>query len=180
MTADQYLALGETPERYELIDGVIMMSPSPSPAHQRLISQILFQLESHAGQTGSITVFPDTDIRLGDHLVYRPDLAVYRSSRLPRIPRRLTEPPDLVIEVLSPGSRPLDLVTKRGDYERFGVGEYWVVDAETGAIRCWTRSGAGFEEAAVDPGAERLQSAAAADFALDLAPIRRIIAQAEA
>ncbi|MFG0284970.1 MAG: Uma2 family endonuclease, partial [Phycisphaerales bacterium JB039] len=106
MTADEYLALGETTDRYQLIDGVVMMSPSPSPAHQRLLAEILYQFESFARAGGDILIFPDTDVRLDDQLVYRPDISIYRTQRLPRIPDRLRLAPDLVVEILSPGSGP--------------------------------------------------------------------------
>src|SRR5437763_12310577 len=63
MTADEFLALGETPERYELIDGTVVMSPSPTPIHQLIVVELLQQIlawkQAHAGAR----VFPDTDLR---------------------------------------------------------------------------------------------------------------------
>ncbi len=170
MTADEYLALGETQERYQLIDGVVTMSPKPTPLHQGLIVQIIFHLETFARANPGVLVFPDTDVRFGPHLVYEPDISVYRTGRLTGVPRRLTEAPDLIVEVLSPGSKALDLITKRSDYERFGVGEYWVIDPATGGVRCWRRQGVQFVEAAAD--GESLASTAIPGFVLDLGAIR--------
>lgn len=175
MTADEYLALGETPERYELIDGVVMMSPSPSPLHQTLVVEILSQLASFARGTDAIRIFPDTDLRLGQQLIYRPDLSVYLGSRMPRIPARLTEAPDLIVEILSPHNRPLDLVTKRGDYDRFGVAEYWVVDPQMGGVRRWARAGTALEEQAAS--ADRLESRAIPGFARDMAALRKLVGE---
>jgi Uma2 family endonuclease len=169
MTADEYLALGETRERYELIDGIVVMSPSPSTRHQKLIrliwKQIERALESHPGAE----VFHDTDLRIGPVLVYQPDLMCYLPGRFASFPERLAVPPDLVVEVLSPSNKPLDLITKRADYERFGVGEYWIVDPDTLECRQLVRSGERFTEAAA--GME-LNCRSIPGLSVDLAAIR--------
>lgn len=172
MTADEYLALGETEERYELIDGVVVMSPSPVPTHGEILSELVFQLKVYATRSGSIRVFPETDVRFGGGTVYKPDVCAYRSERLPPKVERLEVPPDLVIEILSAGSKAFDLITKRDDYERFGVGEYWAVDPTTAEVRCWQRNGPRLVEAPLD--GDAVQSKALAGFSLDLVPIRRI------
>ncbi len=171
MTADDYLALGETPERYELIDGVVVMSPSPNFRHQKIVLLLIRQLDAFAQRSGG-ELIPDIDIRLSPGLVYRPDLVYYGPGRLTGIPARLDTPPDLVIEVLSPGSKPLDLVTKKSDYERFGVGEYWVVDPATGDVRCWSRRGDAFVESRA--AGDRLTSGVVSGLVLDLAPLRGV------
>src|SRR5207248_98420 len=115
MTADEYLALGETPERYELIDGVVVMSPSPFPDHSEIAIEITFQLKQFARSGGKVRTFADTDVRLTSGKVYRPDVWVYRAERLASKVEHLTTPPDLAVEILSPSSKPLDLITKRDD-----------------------------------------------------------------
>lgn len=173
MTADEYLALGETVERYELVDGVIFMSPSPTPRHSEIALEVLGQVRDFNKRARSTRVFAETDVRLSSDLVYRPDVVVYRSGRLPsgKI-KRLDLPPDLIIEILSPSTKPYDLVTKRGDYERFGIGEYWVIDPDDASIRCWGRSGGEWAEMPV-PG-DTLASAAIAGFVLEIPPLRKI------
>src|SRR5262249_52756965 len=144
------LALGETEDRLELIDGVVWMSPSPTPLHQLISQEINVQIAIAGRGAGSPwLVFLDTDVRFASKLVYRPDVSVYRRDRFLGVPARLMEPPDLVVEVLSDRSRPIDLATKRTDYERFGVGEYWIVDPETAELRCWQRTGGVFAAAPV-------------------------------
>lgn len=171
MTADEYLALGETQERYELIDGVIVMSPSPIPPHSEIAAEIIGQLRNFRKRTNQIRVFPETDVRLSPVLVYRPDVVVYHTDRLPAGKlARLDLPPDLVIEILSPSTKPLDLVSKRGDYQRFGGGEYWVVDPLDGSVRCWRREDNTMTLVSV-PG-ETLASSVIAGFVLDLAAVR--------
>jgi len=174
MTADEFLALGETQEDYELIDGVVFMSPSPFPDHNEIENQIGHQLARFAEGSGKVRIFPETDIRLTSGKVYRPDISAYLADRLKGKVRHLTTPPDLVVQILSPGTKSLDLITKRDDYERFGVGEYWVLDPEDATLRVWRRSGVHLLQAAVD--GDRVPCAAIPGFALDLVPIRRMAA----
>ena len=101
MTADEFLAIGETQERYELIDGVVVLSPSPFPSHNEITARITGQLFVFAERHGTIRFFPETDIRLNTGKVYRPDIAVYIANRIPKRVPRLDTPPDLVVEVLS-------------------------------------------------------------------------------
>lgn len=175
MTANEYLALGETVERYELIEGVVVMSPSPFANHNEIAHEIDYQLGAFARSGGAVRVFPETDIRLSNTKVYRPDLAVYRSERLRGKVLRLETPPDLVIEILSPGSKPLDLITKRDDYDRFGVAEYWVLDPADASVRCWRRRGTRMTEAPIEGSVVPCE--ALPGFALDLGPIRSIAQQ---
>lgn len=173
MTADEYLALGETQQRYELIDGVVVMSPSPRPLHNRLALRIAALIDQHGGFGKACLVFPETEIRLNRGKVYRPDITVYKAGRLPANVERLELPPDLVVEILSPGSKPFDYITKRDDYEAFGVQEYWVVDPETGGVRAWHRHGSKLIETPVE--GDTLASFAIAGFVLALKDIRALI-----
>ncbi len=166
MTADEYLA----PERYQLVRGVVVMSPSPFADRNRILAQIVYQLEAFTAQGGSICVMPETDVRFGPDTVYQPDISVYRMERLPPKFKRLDSPPDLVIEILSRGTKLLDLNTRRLDYERFGVPEYWTIDPENGEVRCWRRQGAQLVKVPVE--GDLLASSAIDGFTLQLAPVR--------
>jgi Uma2 family endonuclease len=105
--------------------------------------------------------------------VYRPDLAVYGPGRTKTVPSRLTTPPDLVVEILSPGSKPLDLITKRDDYDAFGVGEYWVIDPDAVTARVWRRSGAKMLEAGVEGGV--IECASLPGLRVDLEVVRKAL-----
>jgi Uma2 family endonuclease len=172
MTADEYLALGETRERYELVHGVVLMSPSPLPIHSLIAMRIQQQLLGYADRTGAAILFADTDVRFDEATVYRPDISVYRTGRIAPTVDRLVVAPDLVVEVLSPSNRGLDLITKKKDYERFGVGEYWVVDPANAGLRVWRRSGQAYQEAVAT--GDAVESSAIPGFVLDLRPIRNI------
>jgi Uma2 family endonuclease len=177
MSADEYLALGETQERYELIDGVVVVSPSPTPRHQKVVTRLLWQLVQWQDQQPGAEVFPDTDVKLSSGKVFCPDLVVYGPGRLGKLPERLALAPDVVIEVVSPGSKPLDLITKRDDYDDFGVGEYWVIDPADISARVWRRArGAKMLEVGVER--DFIHCAVVPALRIDLAAIRVVMGQA--
>lgn len=121
--------------RYELIDGVAyLMAPAPVLAHQEVAGEIYFQLrQALEGQPCRPFIAP-VDVRLpraGESdewvdTVVQPDvLVVCDPGKLDR--RGVRGAPDLVVEVLSPGTAGHDHVHKRRVYERAGVAEYWLV-----------------------------------------------------
>jgi Uma2 family endonuclease len=119
----------------ELIDNQIYMSPAPLFKHQWTIQSIFIELNKIVQNTGtgSIVLAP-FDIKLDpDRNSVQPDIVVILNSNPNQISAegRYAGVPDLLIEVLSPGNREQDLVTKKDLYEKFGVQEYWVVDPET-------------------------------------------------
>jgi Uma2 family endonuclease len=129
---------------------VVIMSPSPRPRHQRVAFLIAHHLQICADQIAGVQIIPEVDIQLSNNKVYKPDFIVYGNDRMPTLPDRFTLPPDLVVEALSPGSEPMDYITKRDDYDRFGVGEYWVVEPRDVSVRVWRRSGLKMLEVGVE------------------------------
>ena len=84
-------------------------------------------------------VFAEIDVHLGEgptggDLVYRPEVVFVRAERLPAMQDKIFGGPDLVVEVISRGSRRMDSETKKNDYERFSVREYWLIDPEREAM----------------------------------------------
>lgn len=165
MSADDYLTLGENAERYELIDGVVCMSPSPSYRHQKIITEVAGQIRNHLMNNPVGEVAVEADVRFSDKLVYRPDVIFLTAAKAVRCPMQVTEVPDVVVEVVSPDSRRLDRQTKKDDYERFGVGEYWIIDPERQAFTFHRLLGDKFTE--VPPGAHAFDSEAIPGFSLD-------------
>lgn len=176
LTADEFFALGETADRLELIDGVVCMSPRPTSRHQAVIVLLIEQLTAYAKRVAGTRILPDVDWELAPNRVYAPDVLCYRPGRLVGFPIRLNTPPDLVIEILSPGTKAFDLTAKKDDYERYGVGEYWTVDPADARVRCYRRQGDLLIEAPVT--GDRLESAALPGFSLDLKPLKDLAAQA--
>ncbi len=169
MNAGDFLAIGETDERYELVHGVVCMSPPPSTRHQAAASLIHIQLGAFAAAHRGVRFFAEVGLELSSSSVLTPDLVCYEPGRVRGFPQRLTVAPDLVIEVLSPRTKVFDLTTKRADYERFGVREYWTVDPGEGRIRCFRRVEGKLEETPVT--GDEVASAALAGFVLDLRPL---------
>ncbi len=149
MTAHEYLAIGETQERYELIDGVVHRPPRPTPRHQKMLCLLLFQVELFLDAHPGFDCYPSVDIKFNATYVYAPDLCCLQPGRAPPLDATIDVAPDLIMEILLPASRKHDLIRKRADYGHFGVREYWVVDPADGSIRCFRQRGGQMVEAPV-------------------------------
>lgn len=139
-TREEVLALPDDGNRYELVDGELLVSPSPRGLHQRGIVEIFRSLDPfiRKNRLGAICLAPaDLDLRSG-HLV-QPDLFVGRMVR-GREPIEWDEfgIPILVLEVVSPATARYDRVTKRRLYQRAGVPTYWIVDLDARLVEVWT------------------------------------------
>lgn len=129
MTATEYYELPETNKPVQLLNGVIIVSPPPIPAHQRVIVRLGFSLHTLI-PNGEIFVSP-IGLYLDEDNVPEPDIVwVAADSPCKVTEKRLEGPPDLIIEVLSPSTARYDRVQKFALYERYGVREYWLADHE--------------------------------------------------
>lgn len=169
MSADDYLELRDDGYRYELINGVVLMSPSPSFGHQRVGSRIVRAIGDYIEPRKLGEVVYETDVRFAPDLVYRPDIVFYAAARVAQLANRLDIPPDLVIELASPSTEPMDLRTKRDDYERYGVREYWVIGPDS-AHQFVLESGRFVEKAIKN---RKIVSVVLGGFSLDLAQVCR-------
>lgn len=130
LTAADYFAMA-TPDdgqRYELIDGVLVVSPSPFVPHQRVSRQLLDALSAACPAHLELFHAP-LDVRLSNDTVVQPDILVVRAADATG--KRLSGIPLLAVEILSDSTRGSDLLLKRSRYERAGVPTYWVVDPTT-------------------------------------------------
>ena len=109
---------------YELIDGIVMMSPSPSREHQEISSNLHFSLRLQLRNTQCRSLY-EMDIKFNDN-VYKPDMMVFCDKH--------TELPEIVFEILSPSTRQRDLRIKVLKYEEMGVKEYWIIDPKVKTI----------------------------------------------
>jgi Uma2 family endonuclease len=175
LTADEYFSLPDDGNHYELIDGVVTMSPSPSADHQRASQEIFLQLAGFVRERNLGEVFYEIDVHFGKSpegrdIVYRPDVICFLGDASREFGGRLRIIPDITVEVVSDESSNRDMETKRLDYERFGVREYWLIDPiEERVTFCRLLSGKFVEATA---GASHFESAVLPGFRLDLAPIR--------
>ncbi len=127
-TYEDYL---KTPEdrRYELIEGELLMTPSPITKHQRILRKLTVHLSIYVEKynLGEIFIAP-YDIYLDSENVVQPDILFISKDRLNIIgEKNIQGAPDLVIEILSENTAYRDLVQKKKLYARFGVKEYWIV-----------------------------------------------------
>src|SRR5450432_4162551 len=102
MTARQFLELGEDPPgvRLELVNGEVVVSPSPIPDHSYIVGTLYHILRKHIEDYALGQLFLDVDTIFGEHDVRRPDILFFRKSRLHLIGEKAIEgPPDLAIEV---------------------------------------------------------------------------------
>ena len=135
-TYDELLvALPETNVQIELWDGEFIMSPSPSFFHQELIDRFHDALKSWVRPRGlGKTCVAPLDMILTQTNVAQPDVLFVAKDRLSIIQDRVRGPADLVVEVISPGSRQRDRIEKRDLYEQHGIKEYWMIDPDAQTV----------------------------------------------
>ena len=128
LTVQDYLNIPEEDEnRYELINGELYMAPAPSWEHQKSTINLATLLDNFASDTGlGEVVASPIDVYLSDEDVFQPDIVFISNERLGIIHSDgIHGAPDLVIEVLSPGTERIDRTLKSERYEMFDVSEYW-------------------------------------------------------
>lgn len=129
----------EPTQRYELVDGELLVTPAPSNRHQRIVLELAVLLREYVKQhrLGEVRVGP-ARARITESSRFEPDVFVVSAvdGRLPRTDDPIT-PLLLVAEVLSPGSARHDRITKRRFFQSHDVPEYWVVDGESEAFEVW-------------------------------------------
>jgi Uma2 family endonuclease len=135
LTAEDWLQLPDDGKRYEILGGDLYVTPPPGIGHQRIAGNLYsFLRDFLAGGRGEV-LFAPVGVRLSAHDVPEPDLVVVLAENAGRVQDQWIEgPPDLVVEVLSPGTASRDLKTKRATYESSGIPEYWIVDTKAGLI----------------------------------------------
>lgn len=130
-TADDLDALPDDGNRYELLDGELLVTPSPTVRHQNVAGELFLALRL-ALPPGLRVLMAPMDVRFGPKRQLQPDLLVLRDEGLEAV--RVESVPLLVVEILSPGTRSRDLVQKRRAYEEEGVVSYWIVDPKAPSL----------------------------------------------
>ena len=144
--------------RYEVIDDELVVTPSPSPNHQRVVRRLLYRLTGFVMEHDIGEVFPaPLDVLFGEGDYMEPDVLFVAKDRARYITDRGVEgPPDLVVEVVSPSTAARDRRIKRDRYEHFGVAEYWVVDPDEQTVEVWKLAD-GARDAVTYGAADRLE-----------------------
>lgn len=123
-------------ERLELIEGEIIVTPSPSLMHQIVVHRLDVLLDRAIVESGlGLVIGAPFDVYFDAQNVPQPDLMVVLWDREQALgSARLESAPSLAIEVVSPSSATKDRVTKRDLYARYGVPEYWLVDPDAQTV----------------------------------------------
>jgi Uma2 family endonuclease len=124
-TTDDLDRMPDDGHRYELLDGVLIVSPRPAWAHQEVAAALL-PLLRHACPSG-MRAFAEPAVQLSNQTEFNPDIAVIERKRLERVSGKVLAPPLLAVEVRSPSTALVDLNRKKQAYARFGVQSYWIV-----------------------------------------------------
>lgn len=164
-TREDRAAMPDDGNRYELVDGALIVSPSPKIPHQAAVVELAYVLRARCPEELRVYVAP-LDIELDERTVVQPDLLVTTAAQASGTDH--VGVPLLVVEVLSPSTRHIDLGLKRSRFEAGGVASYWVVDPEEPSILAWERGETGYVEVGRAAGDDALELAH--PFAIRIVP----------
>ncbi len=147
-------------ERYELLNGELVMSPSPKELHQSISGVLYFMIVTFVRERSLGKVyFAPFDVVLSDTNVVQPDLLFVSNARASIITAdNVQGAPDLVVEILSPATAERDRTIKLDLYAQHGVKEYWIVDPDARTIMVLVRGENGFEVAGIYGEGQTLRS----------------------
>lgn len=136
ITAGEFFQLPETNIPTELLDGEIIVSPSPTPTHQDSVFGTATEVKRVAN--GGRVFSAPLDVYLDELNTPQPDVMwVAPDSKCVIGETHLVGAPDLIVEVLSPGTARHDRVYKFSLYERHEVREYWMIDPAQKLVEVW-------------------------------------------
>lgn len=118
-------------KKYELIDGIVLMTPRPDYKHQEIMGSLFLRLANHFNKK-PCKVFTEVEVEFNDNVLV-PDISVICGLDNSNF-QRYKKAPEIVIEIISPSSQYTDSFTKLIKYELFGVKEYWIANPKTETI----------------------------------------------
>jgi Uma2 family endonuclease len=150
LTYEDYCALPDDGRRYEIIEGELYVTPSPSRAHQEFAGNLFIALKPFvaARRLGVVFIAP-FDVILEETSVVVPDLIFVAKDHVGIVTDRgVRGAPDLIVEILSPGTARRDRVEKAKLYARHGVTHYWLADPEARGLELYELSERQYRRAA--------------------------------
>lgn len=125
MSLEEFEAMEkESHLNYELIDGAVMMSPSPSREHQLISGNIFIMLNQCLKDSHCRPIY-ELDVKY-DNNVFKPDIMIFCNDD--------SEIPEIIFEILSPSTRQKDILIKPLWYQEMGVKEYWIIDSKVKTV----------------------------------------------
>jgi Uma2 family endonuclease len=148
LTVTEYKNLPENGPRYQLIEGDLYVAPAPNRFHQDISRNLEVALANYlSAHTIGVLYDAPFDVYLSEVDVFQPDLLIVLNENRGILTDAGAEgPPDLVIEVLSPKTRQLDLVHKKRTYARMGIKELWIIDPDQKDVTVYR-----FDQDPIDP-----------------------------
>ncbi len=137
LTYEEYLKTPEIKARFDIVDGVMTIAPTPTVAHQRILGNLFWKLDQFVSeqQVGEVLFAPVDVIVQRDPLRTRqPDLLFVSNERASILGDQVDGGLDLVVEILSPSNSRSDLEAKLSDYATLGVSECWLVSPEARSV----------------------------------------------
>ena len=178
LTFEEWQSLPETKQRYEIVDGVMIVPPGPNVDHQGIMLNVFEQLRGFVRGQGLGLVFAaplDVLVQREPLRTRQPDVLYLNSERTGIRERAdyrgmnfLEVPPDLVVEVLSPSNSRREIQSKLRDYRQVGVYECWLVSPEAETVEIIDLAGVDAATTAVFGVEDTLQSSLLPGFSLEL------------
>ncbi|HEX6718030.1 MAG TPA: Uma2 family endonuclease [Pyrinomonadaceae bacterium] len=161
--------------RYEIIEGELFVSCSPGLTHQRVLGNLITLFAIFLKENPIGEALPTPGLILSEHSGVIPDVVVFLNETGDTIIKgdRLSGPPDLIIEIISPGSANTrrDRVAKLQLYSKHRVPEYWIVDPGNLSVEQYVLHGSSLNLMHTLHGEQRLSSSALPGFSCQLSEI---------
>jgi len=180
LPADRPLTVADldlTPDdgcRYELDDGVLVVSPAPMTIHQRVLHRLEVLLD--AACPPEFELLPGPGIAISEIQYRIPDLVVVRAGTVGVADKNVTEPPELVVEIASPSTAHYDRGRKKMVYAEYGIPAYWIVvpDADQPSLTAYKLSKGSYTEVGRVVGEQRF--ATGTPFPVEIVPLALVSA----
>ncbi|HHT9118293.1 MAG TPA: Uma2 family endonuclease [Candidatus Hypogeohydataceae bacterium YC38] len=170
-TYEDYKNLPESEtKRYELLEGELVIVPSPTEPHQKVSMKLVLILGQFVQEKRlGIVYFAPLDVVLSQEDVVQPDIIFISKARAKIITEEnIKGAPDLVIEITSPSTSERDSTLKHTLYARYGVKEYWIVDPKRKSVEVYTTGKTGFRLVKKHLSTETLHSPLLSDLEVPL------------
>ncbi len=161
LTYEDYLKGPEIKQRYDIIEGEMIMAPSPDLQHQRILRRLFLQVHQFVSeQESGETLFAPLDVVVQREplRIRQPDLLFVSNERANILGQIVEGAPDLVVEVLSPGNTRGEMESKLADYARLGVIECWLVSPEARTVEVLNLNEGNWQRASLNGVGDQISS----------------------
>lgn len=140
-TTDDLRGFPEDGQRYELLEGMLLVTPAPGSAHQVVLFRLGAALDRYLSVPEQAFAVSPGEIEIAPRTLLEPDLLVFPATYAPGTPWHVIREWWLAVEVFSPSSRVYDRDFKRDAYLALGVAEVWLLDLDERAVLVSRRGG---------------------------------------